>query len=221
MKKNIIILLVLIVAGGIAWSVYYNSTQRPNDVPVASDVLAPTPSQISGSTDTEVINDIAWASGVFNAISWSTLWRKWTKVWWAHTGTIGIQDWSLSLSSGMIVSWSFVLDMGSIQLLDIDNEKFENEIKNDFFEATTFPTSKIEIVSVSESNGQFVANATLTIKDISEPISFPFSLVKDTTNNTLQAKANFAIDRNKRNLTMRKGMVNDFIEYNIDITLAQ
>ena len=111
--------------------------------------------------------------------------------------------------------------MGSIQLLDIDNEKFENEIKNDFFEATTFPTSKIEIVSVSESNGQFVANATLTIKDISEPISFPFSLVKDTTNNTLQAKANFAIDRNKRNLTMRKGMVNDFIEYNIDITLAQ
>jgi hypothetical protein len=45
----------------------------------------------------------------------------------------------------VINAGSFVLDMTSVQLLDMDNDKFEGEIRDDFFQAPTHPTSTFVI----------------------------------------------------------------------------
>jgi hypothetical protein len=50
----------------------------------------------------------------------------------------------------MITAGSFTLDMTSVQLLDIDNAKFEAEIRDDFFQAPTNPTS-IFVITKTEN----------------------------------------------------------------------
>ncbi len=90
-----------------------------------------------------------------------------------------------------------------VNSIDTKNEKRDGHLKtDDFFNAEKWPYITFKSTSIeSAGNNKFVANGTLTIKDVSREISLPFTLlgVKDNPmqENTLVAgiTASTAIDR--------------------------
>jgi polyisoprenoid-binding protein YceI len=106
--------------------------------------------------------------------------------------------------------------MQSILVLDIDNENFQNEIINSFFEAKQYPTSRFVIKSTEIRDNQTIVIGDLTIKDITQTISFPATITID--GDTVRATAQFAIDKTLRKLNHRDGIVNKFLEFDLNIT---
>lgn len=223
MLKNILVLLIMLGLGGAGY-VYYNSQVKPTGVSIASDVSTGTVSTGDVMTGTQVqlptINTGVSATGMTPThiiAANSLMWRKGSKAWWFHTGTIAINSWSMIISGNTIVAWVFTLDMSSIQLLDIQDEWFETEIKEGLFEASKYPITTFEIAGMSMSGDQQVVEWSLTIKGISNPIRIPLtSLV--VTNNNVTVSAEFAIERSKRGLTKRAGIVNEYLEFTLVLT---
>jgi len=220
MKKIIPFVLVIAVA---AWAfVYYKNTVKPTDVIVATDTLeGQTETNTPAPTPAPTTQDSATPQGMsYSVVENSVIWWKATKAGGFHTGTVNIKDGFISIASGMIAGWEFTLDMPSIKVLDISDEWFEKKLRDDFFESQTFPTSKLVIKNVTQSGTDTLIGADLTIKGTTNAISFPIQM---TTNNdgSITITTKFAIDRMLRNLDMRKGMVNNFLEYDIALTFAK
>lgn len=83
--------------------------------------------------------------------------------------------------------------MASVQLLDMDNEKLEGEIRNDFFQAPANPTSTFVITKTENQWSGLVVYGDLTIKGVTKAINFPATVTMN--GNTVQFTAAFAIDR--------------------------
>lgn len=211
MKKIIIplLLLALIAAG----YVYYTSKQVP-DVPVAT---LPTTGDIQTGDSQIATSDV---SGQFDIVSGTYLGWKATKPTGFHTGKVLFTEGSVEIVDGIIDSGFFVLDMTSITLDDSpDNTRLLNEIKEDIFSASNYPTSEFTITSVVASGSEFSVQGNLTIAGQTHPIIFPAQIV--TTDEETTFKAAFAIDRRVWGLTAFEGIANDYIEYIVDITFAQ
>ncbi len=209
MFKKIFLWLAIVWVAGASY-VYYQSQQKPTDVYVATDVV---------EVPSENVMSVTMSGEVFSVSSWSVLWWRATKPGGFHTGTVVVSEWVLSVENGMVNSWLFTIDMTSVQLLDIDNEGFEAEIRDDFFQAPTYPTATFSITRTENQWSGLIIYGNLTIKEITQPISFPAEIIKD--NDTVQFTAAFAIDRWLRELNMRENIVNDFLEFNFDLLLTK
>ena len=103
-----------------------------------------------------------------------------------HNGSVSFQSGTLQVKEGEVVGGSFVADMTSIDVLDLDREsewhgKLVGHLKDkDFFHVDSFPTGKFEIVSVEklasvEAKDDIQATHKLTgnleLKGISKSIS--------------------------------------------------
>ncbi len=216
MKKILILVPVLaIVVGAYA---YYQSQQRPTDSYVATDV---TTSDISTESGTSMAGG-ELATGKIDmlyVVQGSVFGWKATKAGWFHTGTIAVSNGSLSVSNNAITTGDFTVDMSSIKLLDITDPKFEWEIRDAFFEAPKYPTTTFIITTIkSEGTGSMVYG-NLTIKDKTNAISFPAQITSSW--DTMNVKASFSIDRSLRGLTMWNGMVNNYLEFNLDLSFSK
>jgi polyisoprenoid-binding protein YceI len=116
----------------------------------------------------------------------------------------------------MIQAGQFRADMNSLQLMDIDNEKLEQEIRDDFFESTKHPTATFSLTRTYASGSQTMVEGNLTIKDVMNPIVFPATV--SITDTQVKATAQFAIDADKWNLNHREGKVNRYLEFDLDFT---
>jgi len=100
-----------------------------------------------------------------------------------HFGTIGIKSGYLVYNGNTVTAGTFIIDLNSIKDLDLEKEKqpkIEAHIKSpDFFETATYPfaTFVIEGTATNPKKG-LMAYGKLTIKNITHPIAFPFSLKK-------------------------------------------
>lgn len=125
-----------------------------------------------------------------------------------HNGTFMLSGGSLTIdSSNNIASGSFTINIGSLNVLDLQGEdkgKLEGHLKSpDFFDAATFPTAKFEIASVavydSATATSKLAGAThiitgnLTLKDSTKSIAFPAIVSIDSA--SVSTTADFNIDR--------------------------
>lgn len=210
MVKKILLLGALIWIAGASY-VYYQSQQKPTDVYVATDTIL---------TGEVLLWDIATTGDTtFTVLSWSLLWWKATKPWGEHTWSVVISNWILSVNSWTIVNGSFDIDMTSIKLLDIDNAKLEWEIRDDFFEAVKHPTTKFVIIKSENQWNVLTVYGDLTIKGVTQSINFPANLIVD--GNSAKFVASFAIDRLLRGLTMWEGKVNNYLEFEFDLSLSQ
>ncbi len=122
------------------------------------------------------------------------------KVTGQHNGNVNISSGSLTMAGDAIKSGAFVIDMTSINVLDLQGEwkdKLVGHLKSDdFFSVAKNPTSKLEITKVSsESADKVIIEGNLIIKGISKPISFPAAISKK--GNVLVAVSTFKIDRSK------------------------
>ena len=113
-----------------------------------------------------------------------------------HEGIVTLSEGGLQLTDGVITDGKFTIDMTSITVTDLDGGmkgKLEGHLKNeDFFNVEKFKTANITILSVDGDN----VKANLTIKGITNEVSFPTKVVLDD-NGGMTATADIEIDRTK------------------------
>lgn len=107
-----------------------------------------------------------------------------------HTGTINISEGALYVNDGALTAGSFVIDMNSINVTDLEGSyktDLETHLKGtgaegsaDFFNVTKYPTAKFEIIEIIGTSDQPNSNATvtgnLTLLDVTKAISFPANI---------------------------------------------
>ena len=130
----------------------------------------------------------------------------WTgkKVTGQHHGTINITDGKLEMENNVLKSGSFSLDTRSILVTDVKDEgsnaKLLKHLKSeDFFSVEKFPAATFVTTGINnKGNGQYEITGNLTIKGISNPITFPATVT--VAGNKLTAKAAITVDRTKYNI---------------------
>lgn len=137
-----------------------------------------------------------------------------------HFGTIDIKSGVIPIQRKHPVKVSFVMDMHSIQDLDIQEEKWNQLLvkhlkSDDFFDVETYPEAKFDATAfeaISGTTGGGVPNYTvtgkLTMKGITKEISFP-ALVAMRDDGALAAEAHFDIDRTEWKINYGSGKLFD------------
>lgn len=125
-----------------------------------------------------------------------------------HPGTFNLSYGQLTASGNAITGGTFVINIASMDMEQegemIDDKLRPHLMSGDFFNAETFGTSRFEITKIEPYNARegekslveganFMVSGNLQIKDVTKNITFPAHV--DLDGNTLEAKANFDIDR--------------------------
>ena len=121
-----------------------------------------------------------------------------------HTGTIAIESGIVKTSDQKITSGSFLIDMKSIIVTDLEGKQKEGleghlkgmaEGKEDhFFNVAKYPTAAFEITGVTENAGKLTVQGNLTIRGIKKNISFPAATTATANGMTLTSDP-FTINR--------------------------
>lgn len=121
-----------------------------------------------------------------------------------HNGTIKLISGSFEVENELLKSGSFVIDMNSITVLDLEGEekagleghlKGQGEGKEDhFFNVAKHPKAVFEITGMSSRNNKTFLDGNLTIKETKKNISFPFT-IKTSGNDLSLETETFTINR--------------------------
>jgi polyisoprenoid-binding protein YceI len=122
------------------------------------------------------------------------------KVTGQHEGLINLKDGALVFKGKKLVGGTFTVDMNSIVVTDLKTgegkEKLEGHLKSeDFFGTEKFATSKLVFKTIAaKDKNVYTVTADLTIKDITNPITF------DITVNGNVASTTFKVNRTLYNI---------------------
>ena len=122
----------------------------------------------------------------------------------AHYGSLKFKEGKISMKGDKIISGMFIVDMKSIVCQDLSGKSknyLESHLKSEeFFGVEDYPKASLSIkTSELKSDGNQLVKGDITIKGITQPISFNISI----QNNEGIAKLTF--DRTKHNVTYRSG----------------
>ncbi len=150
-----------------------------------------------------------------------------------HTGTIDIAQGSFYANDSIVESGTFVIDMNSIDVTDLEGEEkmnLENHLKGtvegkegDFFNVNEYPDATFEVTGVNETNGQTMLQGNLTLKGETKNVEFPVNI--DMNGDTMELTSEgFTIDRTKWNVNYGSKSVFDslgdnFINDEIELTI--
>jgi len=134
---------------------------------------------------------------------------KWIgkKVTGEHTGNVTVSGGSLSTTKNAITAGTVEIDLSTITSTDItdptSNAKLIGHLKSaDFFNVASFPKATLVITSSKlKSAGVYDVTGNLTIKGITQPITFPATI--QTTADKINATAAITIDRTKYDIKYR------------------
>ncbi len=149
------------------------------------------------------------------------------KVTGQHAGVVTLKEASLIFNAQKITGGNFVVDMTSLTATDLTGEylqKLNGHLKNeDFFNTTKFPTSNLVFKTVTEkSKGIYTVVADLTIKNITQPISFEIlSNVKSTSTTLIIDRTKYDIKYGSKSFFDSLGdkAIDNEFELKINITL--
>ncbi|MBT8296253.1 MAG: YceI family protein [Gramella sp.] len=126
-----------------------------------------------------------------------------------HTGTIKVANGSFKANDSVIESGTFVIDMKSIAVTDLEGEEKSNleaHLKGtvegqegDFFNVNEYPEATFEVTGITEEEGQAMLQGNLTLKGETKNISFPVTISREGENITINSEK-FTIDRTKWNV---------------------
>ena len=155
------------------------------------------------ATDAEDVAGVSTEAVTFNVNTAESLinWEGSKVVGGGHNGTIALSSGEVSVKDGVVEAGTFVIDMNSITVLDIeDAEKrgwLEGHLKgateenaDHFFNVSEFPEGKFEITSVADGK----INGNLTLKGVTKNVSFPATITVTDNDVTIVAES-FKIDR--------------------------
>jgi len=136
---------------------------------------------------------------------------NWTgkKVLGLHTGTINIKSGFIEMEDDKLKESEVAIDMTSIMVTDIDDAKTNQEFKDhllhdDFFDVHKHPTSHLKIAKATRlNNGEYKLDGTLTIKNLSHPITFTARV--ERFSDTLHSLGEIVIDRTLYNIRYGSG----------------
>jgi polyisoprenoid-binding protein YceI len=129
------------------------------------------------------------------------------KVAGEHNGTINIAAGSFQVAKNKVVGGTVEIDMNSITNLDITDKEYNQKLvghlkSDDFFSAEKHPKASFKITSLTPIKGakagaaNYTAKGNLTIKGISNPVSFPVNVAVKGTTITATSDA-VVLDRSK------------------------
>ncbi|MBS4062639.1 MAG: YceI family protein [Bacteroidetes bacterium] len=143
-----------------------------------------------------------------------------------HNGTVSITEGSLAFAGDQLEAGSFTVDMNTLVVLDLTEEtgkfKLEGHLKSgDFFQVENYPTAKFEVTGAEALSGDPAAthriSGNLTIKDVTNGISFPATVV--VSESGVEANAKFEINRNEWGVlwggTKTEQGIKDFLQNNL------
>ena len=122
---------------------------------------------------------------------------KWTgyKVTGQHEGTIMIKKGSLTFNNNVLVGGKFLIDMSTINTTDLEGDykkKLDGHLKDDdFFGVEKHKTASLVFTSLKQNGANYIVNADLTIKGITNKVKFKMQVSENS------AIANLKIDRTK------------------------
>jgi polyisoprenoid-binding protein YceI len=126
----------------------------------------------------------------------SSLYWKGYKIMGHHGGTVDLKHGDLQFEKGSLKGGKFVVDMKSIKstdLMDKGEEISEEKAKKDksrladhlmdpdFFDVHQFPEATFEITKATAEGNKFEISGNLTIKGVTNEITFPAVLKDDKT----------------------------------------
>jgi len=130
----------------------------------------------------------------------------WTgkKVTGSHEGTVGIKEGTLNFDNNALTGGMITIDMSSLTCTDLEggmNAKLVGHLSSpDFFDVANHPTAALNITSATKNeDGSYSIVADLTIKSITNPISFEADITENTAKSTLK------IDRTKYDVKYGSG----------------
>lgn len=146
----------------------------------------------SGQAQTEKVNVDVQKSSV-----------EWTgkKLTGEHYGNVLLKSAELTLKGKKLIGGAFEIDMNSITCTDISDQKSNKRLvdhlkSEDFFSVSKFPVSSFVITKVdNQSENNFGITGDLTIKGITNAVSFPVTLTFN--GKTTTAAATIVFDRSK------------------------
>jgi polyisoprenoid-binding protein YceI len=153
------------------------------------------------------------------------------KVTGEHTGYLSVGKGSVMVENNSVVGAKVSIDMNSIVCTDIKdegtNQKFVGHLKSDdFFSVEKHPKVNFEITSMKPGStaGEYNVNGKLTIKGITNDISFPAKV--SVNNGLVKAVGTAKLDRTKWDIRYGSGkffqglgdkMIYDEFEVTFDI----
>jgi polyisoprenoid-binding protein YceI len=135
----------------------------------------------------------------------------WTgkKVTGSHTGNVKLATGSLSMDGDKITAGTFDIDLNSMTCTDLTdkgyNDKLIGHLKSeDFFSTAKFPKATFVLSNAtSKGNGNYDVTGKLTVKGITNEVTFP--VVVKTLAKSLTATAKITIDRTKFDIKYGSG----------------
>ncbi len=123
----------------------------------------------------------------------------------SHWGHINFTKADITFDGDVISTGNFIVDMTSISVDDISGggkNRLENHLKDDdFFSVDKFNNAELEILEKSEMiDNKYLIEANLTIKGITNPITFEMTLMDSGS-----YKALLVFDRSKYDVQYRSG----------------
>ncbi len=103
-----------------------------------------------------------------------------------------------------------------VKTIDTDNDRRDKHLQaSDYFDVATYPQIRLVSTSIKEGAipGNYIFNGKLTIKDVTDEISFPFTVLPQD-NGYLMA-GSFSFDRLKYHVGKESKTMGD----NVDVTL--
>lgn len=157
---------------------------------------------------------------------------KWegTRVGGGHDGRVFLKSGEMEIRGNDLVGGSFVIDMSSIKVDDIEDESRNARLRNhllneDFFSVDKYETSTLVITdSQLGKGGVYNVVADLTIMDSTNPVMF--DSVVNVDEEKVTAKSEFSIDRTKWGIRYRSGrffeglgdrLIHDDIKFEVNL----
>ncbi len=180
MSKKIFasLLIVLLIASACATA---SQTEAPaEDVAIEVEAVEEAADKAAEESSSESTEGMASESAeavtylVDNEAS-RVVWNGAKPIGSSHQGIVDIMEGMMVIAGQDLVESLFVIDMTTIISTDGSPQRLINHLKSeDFFEVQTFPTASLVIKSAepTDVDNQYLAIADLTIKEITNEITF-------------------------------------------------
>jgi polyisoprenoid-binding protein YceI len=225
MNKSVAIGLVLVVFFAAAGLGYYKFTTT-----TPTEQKSITNQEIESSAQTDIsLNGLQQIDLVSSLVTWEG--RKPLIEGYKHEGRIFLTDGTVNFENGLVSTADITIDMNSITTLEgVEPEskaKVIGHLKSvDFFDVEQFNTAQIKInnTTPTETPGIYNVQANLTIKGVTNPITFPAQIYQ--IDNVAKAKATIEVDRTLWNITFGSGkffkelgdnLIDDKFTINLDL----
>lgn len=199
---------------------FFASCGGSNEQATQEETTTETEATTEATTETASLT-----AGTYTIVADSTNALKWTGSHigksYEHFGKIMLSSGSFTVTDGNITAGALEINMGSISVDDIPVEKEENGklvghlSAPDFFDVAQFPSAAFAVKSVAASSGEGTHTITgdLTIKGVTEEISFPVTVSAEGS--SVMVNGSMVFDRTKFGVSYSSGSLADVLKENV------